>query len=273
MPRCQAKNKNGDQCKNNSIAGRSYCYLSAHGANASPLSVRFCNFLRNRIVDLSLIGLLLTLLGFWEHRQEKAQESFDGKLESNSYAKERRVSFGFVPLKFDGSEGPIFTDHGESLISLKNEHGKLLISFKIRDENGSLIAELVDNEWKLNKNLIFDRNYTDQALEVRDSAGKVVLQIFNHGSVIQLAGVFRSKDGRILKIIPNPDGAGGALFDRKADSAYEITAIFKYPSSLHPGECPSCDALRNVSWTNLVSYRISKPLELFPVVQATHDIR
>ena len=265
MPRCQAKIRNGDQCKNNSIPGRSYCYLKAHGAGAESFFRRFLNFVRNRFVDLSLIGLLLALFGIWEHGQEKAQESFDGKLVSSSPANRRSVSFGHAVFTFDGLEGPVFLDHGEPFVSLKSDHGKLLISLKIRDAKGELIAELVDNEWKLNKNKIFDRNYTARDLEVRDNTGNVVLQVFNRGSVIQLAGVFHSKAGQVLRIVPSdPGGTGGAVFDPRTNSPYEIKAAFKYPSNLHLGECPNCDLLQEASWTNFSSYRISKPLELFP---------
>jgi hypothetical protein len=56
--------------------------------------------------------------------------------------------------------------------------GKLLVSTMIRDSSGSVLAELRRNEWKVAPPpKTWDRNYTDNALEVVNAEGYVVLQI------------------------------------------------------------------------------------------------
>jgi hypothetical protein len=68
----------------------------------------------------------------------------------------------------------------------------------IQNDLGELIAELRNNEWQLNKDLIFDRNYSDFAVEVRDRSGKVVLHVANLDTVTFTEGIFQCKSGRVF---------------------------------------------------------------------------
>lgn len=51
------------------------------------------------------------------------------------------------------------------------------MSLVIRDRSGRLVAEIVNNEWKVNPQNAWDRNYSADALEVRDPTGDIVLQV------------------------------------------------------------------------------------------------
>jgi hypothetical protein len=77
----------------------------------------------------------------------------------------------------------------ESQLYIERIDGKLKLSTKITDENGNLMAEIQKNEWKLSPPPnTWDRNYRDDALEVIDSKGLVVLQVRMLPSKIQLQG-------------------------------------------------------------------------------------
>ena len=72
---------------------------------------------------------------------------------------------------------------------------RLKVSTKIRDKDGQLIAEIIGNEWKLKKEKLWDRNYNDSALEVKDAEGYAVLQMVLEKDYIQFAAKMFSSTG------------------------------------------------------------------------------
>ncbi len=122
----------------------------------------------------------------------------------------------------------------ELLITKVNQQVK--VSVKLFDQKGNLLAELIDNEWGINKNHIYDRNYSVDALEVRDSRGKVILQVKVLADRIQLQGIFWAANGFGFAIwVEN----GMALMRHlKPNGHYNhvIQPMFKYPSDMHLGE-------------------------------------
>jgi len=75
------------------------------------------------------------------------------------------------------------------------ENGESKISCVIRDENGKIIAKIEANDWKINPNLIFDRNFDDKAVEVISEKGDVILQAEFDGEGVLFAGTFYQEDG------------------------------------------------------------------------------
>ncbi len=74
---------------------------------------------------------------------------------------------------------------------------------------------MVDNEWShQSRPAIFDRNYTDNAVEIRDSKGDVVLQAVDLGPAIYAAGVLRCRNGVSITIGPDPVGEAGYSISR-----------------------------------------------------------
>jgi hypothetical protein len=66
---------------------------------------------------------------------------------------------------------------------------KLMVSTMIRDSSGSVLAELRRNEWKVAPPpKTWDRNYIDNALEVVNAEGYVILQIKLLEDIVQLQG-------------------------------------------------------------------------------------
>jgi len=52
-----------------------------------------------------------------------------------------------------------------------------LLSTPIRDSDGKLIAEIVDNHWRVYPPYCSDKNFTKNALEVKDGAGHVAFHV------------------------------------------------------------------------------------------------
>jgi hypothetical protein len=121
-------------------------------------------------------------------------------------------------------------------ISVKDQI--LKISALIRDKDGSVISELVGNEWQAAKQpTSWDRNYTKDALEVRNANGDVVLQVRALGDRIQLNGIFYGIDGHRVAISPSKNGkwAEMKILGPTTDPP-KLSPIFKYPSKLHLGQ-------------------------------------
>jgi hypothetical protein len=95
-----------------------------------------------------------------------------------------------------------------------------------------MIAEIINNEWKVNPHNAWDRNYTKDALEVRDPSGDIVLQVRVIENRVQLQAILYTSDGNILGFVDGGFGKGLIVFDRK----HKIKPIFKYPSELHLGK-------------------------------------
>jgi hypothetical protein len=112
-----------------------------------------------------------------------------------------------------------------------------------------LIAEIIRNEWKVAPPPgNWDRNYSDDALEVRNPRGRVVLQVRALADRIQIQGVWPlgpewKPSGAAQMIIrqdPNNPSQGQLVLyplNPRPETAWpEIIPIFKYPSERHLGE-------------------------------------
>ena len=75
-----------------------------------------------------------------------------------------------------------------SQLTVESIDGKIKVSTRIDDADGNLIAEIIRNEWKVFPGRSWDRNYSDDALEVKDARGLVVLQVRALADRIQIQG-------------------------------------------------------------------------------------
>lgn len=138
--------------------------------------------------------------------------------------------------------GPAGTPHfnfGGTSLLVEEVDGRLCVSTQIRDCDGKIIAELTKNEWSLGGSAIFDRNYTDDALEVRDQYGEVVFQVRLFPDRVQVQGKFVGVDGFGTAILGPAKKGEGSRIVRSTLPEYKevrIEPIFRYPSSLHFGE-------------------------------------
>lgn len=134
----------------------------------------------------------------------------------------------------------------QNSISSKTQPGELLVSARIRGRDG-LVAEIIDNEWKvIPPPKTWDRNYSTNALEVKDADGNIVFQIkldagvagFDGQSVVRFQGIFFDSDGNGIALIADESNRGFSFDFRPTNSTApfpKIKPLFKYPSSLHLG--------------------------------------
>lgn len=115
-------------------------------------------------------------------------------------------------------------------------NSKMFVSADIKNSNGTLIGQIVNNTWKtVNPDtlLFWDRNYNAYAFEIIGSNDKPTLQVIMVGpNQIQIGGLFYEKTGGSLYIAPETTGA--MLYvnvrpDQHLEENASIITIFKYP--------------------------------------------
>jgi hypothetical protein len=144
---------------------------------------------------------------------------------------------------WEGPEGkPMFNFGEDNHLTIELMGDQLLISTMIRDQKGSVISEIIRNEWKVNPSNSWDRNYSKNALEVRGPNGDIVLQVRLVGDRIQFQAKMYNSKGIGYVLVKKPestDGLKGALLEVRLPGepmTSVIRPIFRYPSSLHLGE-------------------------------------
>lgn len=206
-------------------------------------------YLRGKIRHNWLVLIIIILLAsavsniFLEKQKEemekysKSSGLISGQLKNKSIIYPV-LKLGGASLMFTGQSGePIFTI-GKDPIKIWIEDGQLKLSTIIRGEDGKIVAALDANEWKVNPNLIYDRNFDERAVEVIDEKGDVILQVQFDGEGAQFAGIFYLEDGWKVALGPANDKSGGIIEKRPPNEKLTISfeRLFKYPSDSHRGE-------------------------------------
>ena len=129
---------------------------------------------------------------------------------------------------------------------VENIDGAIKVSAQMLDREGHLIAELARNEWKVAPSpRTWERNYSDDALEVQDARGTVVLQVKVLTDRVQLQGLWWIDMGppngirqlTVRETPPeNPEGGAQFIISPQDASPPPIEPMFKYPSDRHLGE-------------------------------------
>lgn len=202
-------------------------------------------FTNNTLLGYAGIGATLVALGLY--LADRLHSTTSGGIEAPGVAVRPILAVGGSRVVLESKEGILFSDRQDSLLSVRLVKGKLLISTLIRNDKGDLLAEMVDNNWNhQSRPAIFDRNYTKNALEIRDSKGDVVLQAVDLGPAIYVAAVLYCRNGASITIGPDPVG-GGAIFDMLKPGAtpdFHISPICDYPSEQKLGSCPRIGSIR-----------------------------
>jgi len=129
-----------------------------------------------------------------------------------------------------------FTDDQFQIQFINNE---MFVSANIRNSDNTLIAQIVNNEWKtVNPDtlLFWDRNYNAYAFEIIGSNNIPTLQVIMVGpNKIQIGGLFYTRTGSIY-IAQAPGGA--VMYVNVGDEHQEygknILRIFRYPALTNP---------------------------------------
>lgn len=117
-----------------------------------------------------------------------------------------------------------------------------LISTPIRDRSGNLIAEINANNWRVYPPYCSDKNYDKHDLEVKDSAGHVVLQVRLLSDTVQLQAEWHTPYGHGLRAIEADGKEMLTLWNNvQQEEQYQqlIKPMFFYPSGGHWGEYDS----------------------------------
>lgn len=243
MGRCEAKTRTGRTCGQATLPNKRACRIAAHQLQmqAGPTGATRSSHW------MAWVGIGLTLLvaagQFYRSQMEQWRAASNGTLSPRiaSSVNVERFSVGARSFRVQASEGLVFRDANEELLRVRTDEGRLLVSARFLDEEGALIAQLVDNEWGLNRNRYFDRNYTQNALEVVDQKGRVALQLVHGGNTINVEGIFRCREGRHLVMMHSPKTSEGIfILGRKGmpDPLLSPASICRYPAAAHFQECP-----------------------------------
>jgi hypothetical protein len=155
------------------------------------------------------------------------------------------VIYGTKELGNDSPVGTLlFPALTESQFKIELIDGKYKVSTQIRDQNSKLLVELVRNEWKVAPPPdTWDRNYSDDALEVKDPFGAVILQVRALPDRVQIQGMWwwnmGPPNGVVRFFIRGNPQIGGQInlvpLGNK-DPLPVIDPMFVYPSDAHLGE-------------------------------------
>lgn len=209
------------------------------------LVIRFTHYRypKARILDflflacgIALIaGAITNMYVIGQEEQKEKYSQYSGEISRKLEAPDIQypsIKLGTAKLIWQGPEGEPAILIGDDPIRVWIEDGELKISTVIRDKDGKIIAKLEANEWQVNPNLIFDRNFDDRAVEVINEEGEVILQADFDGESVVFAGIFYLEDGSRVAI-------GENVIERRPPGEELQTSfdlIFKYPSRMHPGE-------------------------------------
>lgn len=138
-------------------------------------------------------------------------------------------------LTITNPEGRIFDLFNENMLTIKRDN-TIKVSAKFRNREGEIVAEMINNEWELNTNNFYKRNYSKNALEVIDNEGRVVFNVIIEENEVILQGIFYGKDGSHLTFA---DSLGSIVMTYNTDGKgpdVRIAPIFRYPSNRYFGE-------------------------------------
>lgn len=191
------------------------------------------------------------LVNFYDKKikeNEKKKSSLEGSVtppKVNDLTGYFKVLLGGASISYSME----YIKHNKELNPLKKAHGvdfplritfeeTPLISGTFKSFDSKVVAILEKNEWKINPNNYFDRNYDNSSLEIIDEYNIPILQVeYINEQTILIKGVFYQDEDLIIvndssSIINN----GKITFDMILKQGKTINRMFRYPSSTHFGE-------------------------------------
>jgi hypothetical protein len=135
------------------------------------------------------------------------------------------LKMGGTQLTWIGPNGQPMLKQWSDKVTIRREHNEVKLSTTVRDKNNNLIVKISDNHWEVSpeKTQCWDKNYTDDSLEVMDGRGRVVLQVRVLQDSVQLQ-------------VEWPDHNNTLVLQGMYDETDGIRPMFRYPSADHWGE-------------------------------------
>ncbi|GLH75071.1 hypothetical protein GETHLI_35740 [Geothrix limicola] len=209
--------------------------------------------LRTPLLAFSIVATILaaistglyTYFGHIIAIKKEQTEARSGTIESITSKKSDSIIYPQLEIGNSGSfisngvpDGVLFRWKSDNspLIKIIIVNNNILLSTTVRAKNGDIIAEIIDNEWKTSPILAYDRNYSNNAFEVKDSKGDIVFQVKIKDKRAQILGKFYSKTGFgwLFYQLPASEGGGGSLIPippEAPEPKLQITPMFQYPSN------------------------------------------
>lgn len=147
---------------------------------------------------------------------------------------------GGVTMGFGGT-GPLFQVLPDANLTVRlDENQEPLFSTDVRDDQGNIVATVRDNHWEVaTAPTSWDKNYTEDALEVLDRRGHVVLQVRLFPDRVQFQGEWRDRNGVGRRFLYDSQQRGMIMIPvipNQLDTEQQISPMFRYPSREHLGE-------------------------------------
>ena len=257
MARCEGYNRNDEQCGNEALPGSRFCHITAHAQRPVTRGYRFSRWLQSHPVAavLTIIGVAAALIAFvslFIQLATNRQMATSGIISPSGSAPARFLSLGGLAVEVQDRQGIVMKDGDDPVLAVHIRpfrsarclwlwrcQNQMLVSWKLRSTKGDPVAEIVDNQWSHQpRPAIFDRNYTNNILEIRDSTtGRVSLQLIDLGETVYIAGTFIcSHSGWTFTVVP---GLKIELRPPGGPISLSIPPVCKYPSEQHLGQCSS----------------------------------
>ncbi len=119
-----------------------------------------------------------------------------------------------------------------------SETGALLVNARFTDFDGSIVAVMKNNEWEMNPNNYFRRNYDEQAFEITDKDGITKFQIeFINNVTIKFGGVFRDSVNWwfVTESKATIYDIGAITKEEIIEKSVLVPEIFEYPATKYIG--------------------------------------
>jgi hypothetical protein len=111
-------------------------------------------------------------------------------------------------------------------VKIYSENERLMVDASIYGPDQKVLCQVIRNDWEINPNTSFDRNYSVNSFEIVDNNLDPIFQILvQEGNKIFIGGYFFSKSGQ--KIYYSPDGV--------SDVKPVPQRLFLYPSKTNFG--------------------------------------
>jgi hypothetical protein len=201
---------------------------------------------------LIAVGIIITAFGGFgtyfagkKIEQKEAEKSaMSGRLQSQETPLSREMIQVYFGTNRSANQVEMLGNgkviHPFSGVDVFLKDDEIRVSAKVLSTDGKACAKLIDNEWEINSNNYFTRNYDGSALEVCDAARDIVIlqvELLDQQSV-RLSGLF--EDGDYVWCVVD----SGQMIHPRQDEieryAPVITSalrtqesLFRYPSNLH----------------------------------------
>lgn len=172
---------------------------------------------------------VIFIVQFFLQTKENFSETYSGTL--NSPVKSEVIfpvfKLGTTSMEWGGPQNiPAITFANGDYIQVSMVNGKINLTTQIRDNNGNLIGDIINNKWRIySTQFILDRNFNKNSLEIKNLKGDLTFQVQLSGNEIKIAGYYYTKSGDKIQHI------GPWIKDSES--------IFLYPSIEHPNELNS----------------------------------